>query len=419
MPVFAQLGLGIVLYVLAARLCLEITAAKARAWAFAIVNVSAYFAIVLLFSATPANRAGVALIAAIYFLIVLFSYACMKRFGDHAGAIAWLAFAFPILVLILVKYLPFTWKPALALTGIPNEVVGLGMVGLSYMAFRLSLLVVEVRNETVPEPGLGEYLGFAFFLPTMVLGPINPYSEHHASFHAPDRRAAPAGRCILRIVVGGAKCEFLGNLINQIAYAGIFKDGRPHGVMDLFIAMAAYYLFLYWNFSGFCDIAIGVAGLIGIRVKENFDNPFAARSVKEYWNRWHISLSEYIRDVVFSPLAKTLVRRWGAKNANAAIAVAIFVAFTIVGVWHGVGWQYLLFGVIHASALVVNHYYTVFMKRRLGAAGYRRYDRNRWVNAASIAATSVFVAAALFVFANDNYMVGLVLNEVFGIRIHH
>ena len=102
--------------------------------------------------------------------------------------------------------------------------------------------------------------------------------------------------------------------------------------------MVFYYLYLYCNFSGYCDMAIGAAGLIGIPVAENFNNPFAARNVKDFWNRWHITLSSYMRDVVFAPLSKNLVRAMGPAYANHAIALTITVVFLLVGVWHGVGW---------------------------------------------------------------------------------
>jgi D-alanyl-lipoteichoic acid acyltransferase DltB (MBOAT superfamily) len=273
--------------------------------------------------------------------------------------------------------------------------------------------VLEVRNEVVPRPGPAEYLGYAFFLPTMLVGPISPYSVHHGSFANPDRSGMPAGRCLFRIVVGGTKCEFLGNLANQVSYSGLFLDGKPHGAGDLLVAMVFYYLYLYLNFSGFCDIAIGVAGLIGIRVRENFNNPFAAPSIREFWNRWHITLSEYVRDVIFSPVTRAMMRR--RRNANLAIACGIFAAFTVVGVWHGPEWRFLVFGLIQAAGLIVNHYYTVWMKRRLGPQRYRRYDDDRWVNMAGRVATSTFYAASLFFFANDNYVLGSVLHGL-GLR---
>jgi D-alanyl-lipoteichoic acid acyltransferase DltB (MBOAT superfamily) len=415
-PPFIWVGVILAGYVLAARVSLDILPGALRAWTFALLNVGTYVSLVTQFGGSDESRSLLAL-SGFYVLLVALSYLLMLVFSKRSGWEPWLAFSFPLLVLIFLKYLPFTWTGLLALAQIDRTLVGIAVIGLSYMAFRLSYLVIQVRNGVVTRPGPGEYLGFAFFLPTVVLGPINPFSVHQQSFEKPDRSSLPVGRCLLRIVVGGTKCQFLANLANQVSYSGLFLDGKRHSFIDLPVAMVAYYLYLYWNFSGFCDIAIGVAGLIGIRVKENFDNPFAARSVREFWNRWHITLSEYIRDIVFSPLAKVLVRRLGTAKSNAAIAIAIFVSFTIVGVWHGVGWRFLAFGLIHAVGLIVNHYYTVWLKRRLGPEGYRRYNQNRWINAAAVAGTFVYVTGALFIFANNNYYLRSVLRAVFGYHV--
>ncbi len=148
-------------------------------------------------------------------------------------------------------------------------------------------------------------------------------------------------------------------------------------------------------------MAIGSAGLIGIHVKENFDNPLAARNVKDFWNRWHITLSQYMRDVVFVPLSKYLVRSFGPQNANHAIALAILVVFLSVGVWHGVGWQYAVFGAIHAGGVIANHYYTIWLKKRLGKAGFKAYNENRLITAIACGATFIYITVAFFFFAND------------------
>ena len=143
-----------------------------------------------------------------------------------------------------------------------------------------------------------------------------------------------------------------------------------------------------------------MAALIGIPVPENFDNPFAARNVKDFWNRWHITLSVWMRDVVFSPLSKFLVGKFGIKLANHAIALTITVVFLLVGIWHGVGWNYVAFGAAHALGVVTNHYYTIFLKKRLGRDRFKAYNENRWIQAAAVMLTFCYVAASLCLFAN-------------------
>lgn len=205
----------------------------------------------------------------------------------------------------------------------------------------------------------------------------------------------------MRVVVGLAKYLFLAQLVNRLGYTGFLLDGHPHSMMDLGIAVAAFYVYLYCNFSGFCDLAIGAGGLVGIAIAENFANPFAARNVREFWNQWHITLSTYMRDMVFTPLSKRIVALAGPRSVPHAIAAAIAVVFLLVGVWHGTGWNFVLFGALHALAVVGNHYYTLGLKELLGKKRFKAYVESRLVRALAVAATWCFVAGSLFFFAND------------------
>jgi D-alanyl-lipoteichoic acid acyltransferase DltB (MBOAT superfamily) len=147
-------------------------------------------------------------------------------------------------------------------------------------------------------------------------------------------------------------------------------------------------------------MAIGAAGLIGIPVPENFENPFAARNVKDFWNRWHITLSIWMRDVVFSPLSKFLVGKFGIRRADHAIALAIAIVFLLVGIWHGAGWNFVAYGAAHALGVVANHYYTIFLKTKLGREGFKAYNENQWIRGVAIVLTFCYCAASLIFFAN-------------------
>jgi D-alanyl-lipoteichoic acid acyltransferase DltB (MBOAT superfamily) len=139
---------------------------------------------------------------------------------------------------------------------------------------------------------------------------------------------------------------------------------------------------------------------MGIPVPENFNNPFAARNVKDFWNRWHITLSVWMRDVVFSPLSKFFVGKFGIKLADHAIALTIIIVFLLVGIWHGAGWHFAAFGAMHALGVVANHYYTIVLKKRLGREGFKANNSNPWIHAAAVALTFCYCAASLFLFAN-------------------
>lgn len=385
---------GLLAYVLAGRVVMSRLTGGVRETALAVLNVAGVF-----FFLFYGNKEHYALRFGIYVALVAGLYLMVWLFADRRGAWPWLAFFAPIAALIVVRYVPGsvyvelgralgkTWR------GVPN------MVGISYLAFRCSRLVLEVRNGVVKKPNFLEYLNFAFFLPTMPVGPINSYANFRRGFEVVPYDV-PAGRAALRILVGAVKYQFLGSLCNQLTYAGLLLDDHPHHWIDLPVAVLFFYLYLYCNFSGFCDMAIGAAGLIGIPVPENFDNPFAARNVKDFWNRWHITLSLYMRDVVFSPLSKFLVRRAGPALADHAIALAIVIVFLLIGIWHGVGWNFAAYGAAHALGVVTNHYYTIWLKRRLGRDGFKAYNANPWIRAVAVALTFCYCAATLFLFAN-------------------
>jgi D-alanyl-lipoteichoic acid acyltransferase DltB (MBOAT superfamily) len=393
--------------------------ARARLPLFAFVNIVSFGAVTLLtrydeWLPDTILSLGVAavsrhlLLVASYVAAIAVGYFLMRRLARGEGILPWVAFMYPVALLVVYRYLMFLWMPLIKWLNWDDWVLTASVVGLSYMAFRLSYLVLEVRNGAAEMPSLSEYLGFAFFLPTMVVGPISPFAFHQGSLKASPGADNTMITALGRIIVGATKFFFLANLANQLTYAGIFLDGKPHTLFDLGVACVFYYLYLFCNFSGFCDMAIGVAALIGVRVKENFDNPFVARNVKEFWNRWHITLSEYVRDVVFTPVSMGLVRKLGVRYANISVSVAVTLVFLVIGVWHGLALHYILFGLAHAAGVIANHYYTLWLKSRLGPARYRAYNENPIVNAAAVVLTFAYVALTFSLFANSHEMLAVI-----------
>jgi D-alanyl-lipoteichoic acid acyltransferase DltB (MBOAT superfamily) len=392
--------LAILVYVIVGRLLVRRRSGGWRQAAFALLNLGG---ICYFYLAGEHLRHAVGF--AIYVVLVVFQYATMRLFSESRGWRFWLAFFTPIVFLVVLRYFPPSTCAGLSagLRGILEKDPGFTfaslLIGVSYLAFRASHLVLEVRNGAVKKPGFWEYLGFCFFLPTLSVGPINTFSNHHRAF-AENPPPIPVGRAALRVAIGYVKYKFLGAFFNQLGYSNLLFDDHPHHWIDLPVAMVFYYLFLYCNFSGFCDMAIGGAGLMGVPVAENFANPLAARNMREFWNRWHITLSTWMRDLVFSPLSKLLVRRVGPARSHHAVAFAILVTFLLIGIWHGVGWNYAAFGLAQALGVVTVHYYTLFLKKRLGRDGFKAYNQNRWIRAAGVVITFSYYAATLFLFAN-------------------
>jgi D-alanyl-lipoteichoic acid acyltransferase DltB (MBOAT superfamily) len=334
-------------------------------------------------------------ILTIYVATVVASWLLLRKWGRAAGAAFWLSFSFPIAVLVLVRFIPGQWHYFYE-----GKHIAVIFIGVSYMAFRLSHLALEYRNAVIERPRLAEYLAFAFFPPTLAIGPISPFSTFRSALYDLTGAGIPTSQCAIRFSLGLTKFIFLANLANQLAYQGLLLDSHPHYWIDLVVAAVFYYLYLYLNFSGWCDMAVASAGLIGIRVAENFNSPFSSRNVQEYWTRWHMTLGGYMRDVLFTPLSKALVRGFGPKNVQHAIALSLLCVFIAMGLWHGLAWNFFIYYLIQAIGIVWVHYYTTFLKKRLGRDGYAQYLANPHIRRAATAVNFVFACASLFFFAN-------------------
>ncbi len=395
-----QVAAGLV-FVLGARVSLRSLPASLGRAPFALCNL--LFVSVFWFWSPGVPVRLVAARLGTYVLLIAVHYLLLRRMAASPARASWPVVLYPIVLLAVFKYARVVWMPIGAAQGFDVEgaqrTLSLTFVGLSYMAFRLSHFTVEVRNRVVRMPTYWEHLAFAFFVPTMPVGPISPGSVFLDSLDHPDPELTPVSRSLLRILVGATKYLFLAGVLGHVAYADLLDDGHPHaGPIDWIVSSVGYYLYLYCNFSGFCDIAIGAAGLMGISVIENFDFPLVARNITHFWNRWHMSLSKYVREMLFSPLSTMLARRI---PVNHAIAVAVLVTFIATGVWHGVGMNYFWFGVLHGVALAGNHYYTGFLRSRLTREQLRRYNENRVIKFLATGVTFSYVTVTLFVFAND------------------
>src|SRR5690606_31385887 len=126
----------------------------------------------------------------------------------------------------------------------------------------------------------------------------------------------------------------------------VFFDPSSHSSADLILAVYGYAVQIYCDFSGYSDIAIGVAALLGYRFKWNFNQPYRAASLQEFWRRWHISLSEWLRDYLYKPLG-------GSRGSRLQTYRNLFLTMLLGGIWHGAAWTFIIWGVIHGTALIV------------------------------------------------------------------
>ena len=249
---------------------------------------------------------------------------------------------------------PIAWLVFAKATGL------LFFVGLSYMLFRCAHVEWEISKQKIKMMSFPDYMAHCFFAPTFLIGPISPYSYFENSFNAgATYKKENVVDCLLRILKGAAKVVVISGVFLQLSPDAFIIDYRTHKIYEIFIAIIGFYIYMYANFSGLNDVSIGAAGLMGIAVKENFNRPYFSQSITEMYTRWHMTLSEWMRDIIFFPLAAFLMRRAKWMTRYQSSAVATMTVFLLFGAWHSgasLGWQYWLMGFLLGAAVVVEFY---------------------------------------------------------------
>jgi D-alanyl-lipoteichoic acid acyltransferase DltB (MBOAT superfamily) len=225
-------------------------------------------------------------------------------------------------------------------------------VGISFFAFHAISLIVDAFRRRIPVPvkALDALLYVAFF-PQLIAGPIlRAQSFLPQLSKAPDPEGIDAARALELIAFGLAKKVWIANFIAGRLVDPVFDGMSAHSGVDALVAMYGYAAQIYCDFSGYSDIAIGSALLLGYRMPANFDAPYRAASPQEFWHRWHISLSTWLRDYLFIPLGGS---RWGTGRTALNLAVTMLLG----GLWHGAGWGFLLWGAFHGIALIAHRFW--------------------------------------------------------------
>ncbi|HUK13529.1 MAG TPA: MBOAT family O-acyltransferase, partial [Thermoanaerobaculaceae bacterium] len=206
-----------------------------------------------------------------------------------------------------------------------------------------------------PARSLLEYACFLSFFPRLAAGPIVRFKEFAPRLRAPAVGLASFSRGALTFSLGLAKKVLLANPCGAVADLAFGAGGLAAG--DAWLGLLAYALQIYFDFSGYTDMAIGLGLLFGLELPQNFDRPYLARSVTEFWRRWHITLSNWLRDFLFLPIAYAAGRRLErlrlapAAEEYASYAVAALATMALAGLWHGAAWNFVIWGVIHGAAM--------------------------------------------------------------------
>lgn len=326
-----------------------------------VINV----AFLLTFSHDP-----VALLPLVGFLVFGFAAVRMLQGGERRD---W------FVPFLLVTIFAFAWLKQYAF--IPHSLFlehPYVTIGLSYIFFRVLHLIIDGHQGVLGSRlGALDYVNYALNFTSLVSGPIQRYQDYR--LQQDDR--PPLDQVVIveafeRMALGFFKVVLLSALLANQQQVAIDSFKAEHGpsaqMLIAAVIVGLYPLYLYFNFSGYVDVVIGAARLFRMNLPENFNAPFFAENFIDFWARWHMTLSNWLRTYVFTPLLMSLMRRFPAPGLEQLLgAFALFVTFFLVGLWHGRTSEFLFFGVLQGGGVSGVRLYQIGMDRFLGKKGYR------------------------------------------------
>lgn len=261
-------------------------------------------------------------------------------------------------------------------------------LAISFFTFEFVHVLVDIRTRKIRSLDALDFTAFTFFFPTLVAGPIKRFQSFAPQLrHIAFPPQAEMLRHGYRITIGLFKKIVLADSCGVLAQP-LVTPGAPFHRLDYWVAFFAYAGKIYFDFTGYSDIAIGSAGMLGLRIPENFDRPYWSPNIAVFWRRWHISLSTWIRDYIFIPLG-------GSRRPPAIVLLNLFVAMALAGLWHGAAWTFVIWGVWHGLGLTIQRLWSQNVVPRNALLR----SHGRFVTALSIALTFVFVGLGWVLFA--------------------
>jgi D-alanyl-lipoteichoic acid acyltransferase DltB (MBOAT superfamily) len=329
-----------------------------------------------------------------------------------ARAVLIVGIVFNVCFLGYFKYVNFVATIAHDLTGADFVLAEVVLpLGISFITFQKIAFLIDVYGRRVESFTFRGYALFVLFFPQLIAGPIVHYREMMPQFERASCRFDGEGFAVgttlfvfglfKKVVLADGIAAYVTPLYNAAA------DGTQVSLITGWIAALGFTLQIYFDFSGYSDMALGLARCIGVRLPPNFDSPLKATSIIDFWLRWHMTLTRFLTAYLYNPIALWLTRRRVAKGKSAlggrATTVGAFLtllagptlfAMFISGLWHGAGYLFVLWGLLHGVYLSINHAWRMFGARLRGSRGKR--ERRHWLPGFLLTFLSVVVAMVLF-----------------------
>ena len=330
-------------------------------------------------------------------MLWVWTYKIYRKTGDSKW-IFYLHVALSVLPLFFVKVTP-------AIYGHQSL---LGFLGISYLTFRSVGMIIELRDGVLKEFSLWEFLRFMLFMPTFSSGPIDRFkrfNEDYETIPERDELLDMLETSVQYIMLGFLYKFILAHIFGSMILPPLKQYALQMGGIFNLPTLGVMYVFgldLFLDFAGYSMFALAISNLMGIKSPINFNKPFVSRDLKEFWNRWHMSLSFWFRDFVFMRLVTVLIRNKVFKNRNTTSSVAYIINMLVMGFWHGVTWYYIAYGLFHGLGLVVND---AWLRKKKTVNKERKKKNlpllpdNKWTQAVGIFITFNVVMFSFLIFS--------------------
>ncbi|RSJ10094.1 Peptidoglycan O-acetyltransferase [Streptococcus intermedius] len=330
-------------------------------------------------------------------MLWVWTYKIYRKTGDSKW-IFYLHVALSVLPLFFVKVTP-------AIYGHQSL---LGFLGISYLTFRSVGMIIELRDGVLKEFSLWEFLRFMLFMPTFSSGPIDRFkrfNEDYETIPERDELLDMLETSVQYIMLGFLYKFILAHIFGSMILPPLKQYALQMGGIFNLPTLGVMYVFgldLFFDFAGYSMFALAISNLMGIKSPINFNKPFVSRDLKEFWNRWHMSLSFWFRDFVFMRLVTVLIRNKVFKNRNTTSSVAYIINMLVMGFWHGVTWYYIAYGLFHGLGLVVND---AWLRKKKTVNKERKKKNlpllpdNKWTQAVGIFITFNVVMFSFLIFS--------------------
>ena len=269
-----------------------------------------------------------------------------EKFNKHKKLFLTLAVALSLGFLGYFKYVDFFIENINLMTGLSIPLLNVALpIGISFYTFQLLSYNIDVYRGNVPaQRNFVDLATYISLFPQLIAGPIVRYSDVAKQLRNRNHSFDKIALGVRRFVIGLSKKIIIANTLGEICE--IFKSSNDKSVLYFWLYAVAFALHIYFDFSGYSDMAIGLGKLFGFDFAENFDYPYISKSITEFWRRWHISLGTWFRDYVYIPLG-------GSRVGMARMTINLLIVWMLTGFWHGAEWNFILWGLYFAVLLIV------------------------------------------------------------------